>query len=385
MNTEENIFLENDRQIELYQHATTISNQLKRYAKEADRTGNLLKQSIKLLKDYHYLSATLPEEYEGDHLSLYEWLIMQEKIAEGDGAAALSVGWHLGIIMELRSCDTWSYDQFDLLAREVMKQKLVNRASTEKNTGSPTRGGKPETIAVKEGDRYKINGRKTFTTAADHLDYALVSALVEEDDTIGWFLVDMKNDGVSIDRTWDTLGMRGTGSHDLLLKDVYVPETHFVEKEDGKKSASKGWLLHIPACYLGIAKAALDDTVHFANTFIPNSLDHPISKEANVRQKIGEMKLLLMRSRHLLYALAKKWDEHPEQRSELEKQLSIVKVSITNDVNTIVDLAMRVAGGRGLFKSNNFERYFRDARAGLHNPPLDDVVLEQLAANVLDT
>jgi len=378
------LFLENDRHVQLYERASTISNQLKRYAKEADQTGRLLKYSINILKDYHYVSVTLPEKYGGDGLSLYEWLIMHEKIAEGDAAAALSIGWHLGVIFDLSENETWSKENYEFLAHEVRERKIVNRASTEKNTGSPTRGGKPETTAVKQGNHYVINGRKTFTTAADHLDYVIVSATIEESDEVGWFLIDRDREGLLVDPTWDTLGMRGTGSHDLILNDVRVEDNRYVEKIGGKPT-SKGWLLHIPACYLGIAQAALNDAIDFATSFTPNSLNHPISKTANVRQKIGEMELLLMRSRHLLYSLAKRWDERPDERLKLDQQLGIVKVSITNDVKKIVDLAMRIAGGRGLFKSYSFERYFRDAQAGLHNPPLDDVVLEQLAKELLDT
>ncbi len=68
----------------------------------------------------------------------------------------------------------------------------------------------------------------------------------------------------------------------------------------------------------------------------------------------------------------------------MAKELAVVKVTVTNDANKVVDLAMRVAGGRGLSKSYPFERYYRDVRAGLHNPPMDDMIIEQLASELLD-
>ncbi|MDV2583063.1 acyl-CoA dehydrogenase family protein [Alkalibacillus haloalkaliphilus] len=383
MGLNDEVFLKNERQVELYEKAAKISDQVSQYAKVADQEARFLDQTLKVLKRYNYLSIVLPEAYGGEDLSLYEWLLMQVKIAEGDGATALSVGWHLGLLMEIKAEGIWSNSINEFIAKEAAKQKLFNRASTERNTGSPTRGGKPETTAVLGQDVYVLNGRKTFTTMAEKLDYALVSAYMPEEESVSWFLVDMLKEGVSIDRTWDTLGMRGTGSDDLVLDDVLIDSGFHVEHNGNKQSLPKAWLLHIPACYLGIAQAALKDAVTFARSFQPNSLDHPIAKTHQVRQKLGEMNLLLMRSRHLLFDLARRWDEE-EQRERLVNEIAMVKVNVTNDAQRVVDLAMRIAGGRGLSKTFNFERYYRDVRAGLHNPPLDDVVYEQLAALALD-
>ncbi|TFB21740.1 acyl-CoA dehydrogenase [Filobacillus milosensis] len=379
----DNIYIKSERHLNLYHRALKLSKKLKTYADEADRQGRFLPETVWTLKEHEYLSIVLPKKYGGEDLTLYEWLIMQEKIAEGDAATALSVGWHNGILMELKEGKLWSEENFDWIAREAENQKLFNRASTEKNTGSPTRGGRPETVAVKVDNGYVLNGRKTFTTMADVLDYVIVSAWIEDEEKIGWFAVDMKSLGVSVEQTWNTLGMRGTASDDLVLNDVRVSSERLVERK-GKKSAPKGWLLHIPACYLGIARAALNDAVTFANEFQPNSLDHPISKESHVRQKIGEMDLILRRARNYLYSIAEKWDQYPEQREYLAKELAVVKVTATNDANKVVDLAMRIVGGRGLSKNYPFERYYRDVRAGLHNPPMDDLILEQLASSLLD-
>ncbi|GEL78628.1 acyl-CoA dehydrogenase family protein [Tenuibacillus multivorans] len=383
MTKEQNIFLKNDRHVDLYKKATELSDQLKQYVKESDQEARFLSETVQTLKDHHYLSIILPEEYGGEDLSLYEWLLMQEKIAEGDAPTALSVGWHNGLLMDLKEYDVWSEEDFAWVAKEAGEQKLFNRASTEKNTGSPTRGGRPETVATRSGDGYVLNGRKTFTTMASVLDYAVVSAWVEDEEILGWFVIDMTSEGVSVDPTWDTLGMRGTASDDLVLDQVNVSQDSLVERKS-KKSVPKGWLLHIPACYLGIAKAAIDDAVKFAKKFQPNSLEHPIAKVPHIRQKIGEMEMLLMRARHYLFSIAQEWDQFPEKRGELSKDLATVKVTTTNDANKIVDLAMRIAGGRGLSKDYPFERYYRDVRAGLHNPPMDDLVLEQLASSLLD-
>ncbi|MFL9594377.1 acyl-CoA dehydrogenase, partial [Aeromonas schubertii] len=77
------------------------------------------------------------------------------------------------------------------------------------------------------------------------LDYFIVSAAIKETDKVGNFLIPRSTEGVSIEETWDSIALRGTGSHDLILKNVKVPDEFFVEQLglEGKKPS--GWLLHI--------------------------------------------------------------------------------------------------------------------------------------------
>ncbi|MBM7554218.1 acyl-CoA dehydrogenase family protein [Thalassobacillus pellis] len=374
-------FIKNDSHRKYFDKAGQLSSKVKNRADKQDEAAVFSPENLKDLKTARYFSLPLPEEYGGENISLYEFLLMQEKLAEGDGAVALSVGWHLGIVMELRDEQLWDSKMFEKIAQEIASsQKVLNRAASEPATGSPTRGGIPETRAVPQDGKYIINGKKTFTTMADVLDYYVVSAYIEDRDAVGWFLIEKGLSGVQVDHTWDTLGMRGTGSDDLVLTDVEVKADSLVEMADGKKSNPKGWLLHIPACYLGIAIAARNDAIAFAKNFQPNSLDHPISEVGHIKQKIGEMELKLMSARYFMYSVAERWDNEPAERTHMGAELAAVKVVATNAANEVVDLAMRIAGGRGLSKKYPFEKYYRDVRAGLHNPPMDDAVLNMLAA-----
>src|SRR5690625_7998984 len=111
--------------------------------------------------------------------------------------------------------------------------------------------------------------------------------------------------------------MVATGIHDLVLEDVHADQADIVESlTPGNKPAS-GWLLHIPACYLGIAKAAQKYAIDFANSYSPSSIKGTISQFPAVKQKIGEMELKVLESSHFLYAVAKKWDDSDDTvRSE---------------------------------------------------------------------
>lgn len=380
-----NTFIKNNRQAELFQLVDQLSNKIRTRVNEGDKTGTFSKENLKDIKESGYVTLTLPEDYGGKSLSLYEFLLLQERLAVADGSVSLSIGWHLGIMMELSEKSLWSKEHFDFLASEVGQQhKIVNRAASERATGSPTRGGIPETKAMREGDYYRINGRKTFTTMGDVLDYYIVSSYIEDLNVVGSFLIEKNTPGVSVEHTWDTLGMRGTGSDDLILENVKVPANQLVETKGEKQTDPKGWLLHIPACYLGIAMAARNDAIEFAKNYQPNSLNTPISEVPHIQQKIGEMEIKLIHARTFMYAVADRWDQAtPEERKDLGADLAVVKTVATNAANEVVDLAMRIVGGRGLSKQLPFERYYRDVRAGLHNPPMDDMVIQMLAKQAL--
>lgn len=95
------------------------------------------------------------------------------------------------------------------------------------------------------------------------------------------------------------------------------------------------------------------------------------------------MELELSEAHHFLYSVAEKWEQHPEDRDELSKQLGAVKLSVVNKSISIVDKAMRVVGAKSLQRKNPLQRYYRDVRAGLHNPPMDDATITMLAKSAL--
>jgi alkylation response protein AidB-like acyl-CoA dehydrogenase len=364
------------------QHAlmNVLSQQFFARAHQVDIEGGFPYENIQDLKDTGYTSLTVPKKYGGKEISLYDMLRFQEKIAEGDGATALSIGWHMGIIKNLTEKSSWNETIFKKICEDVKNGSLINSAATEPRTGSPTRGGKPETIAHKEGENWIVNGRKTFTTMAPVLDYFIVSASLKDTNQVGNFLIPRSSKGIVIEETWDSIALRGTGSHDLILNNVSVPEEFFVEQIGNEGKKPSGWLLHIPACYLGIAKAAKRYAIEFALEYSPNSVEGTIISLPNVRQKIGEMELKLMESEYFLHSVAKQWDfSDDEVRAKMGPILGAVKLNVTNNALAVVDLAMRLVGARSLSLKNPLQRYYRDVRAGLHNPPMDDMTIQVLA------
>ncbi len=103
-----------------------------------------------------------------------------------------------------------------------------------------------------------------------------------------------------------------------------------------------------------------------------------------MKHKLGEAAILYEQNRHFLYSVAKAWDEgDTEAKKSLAPQLMMTKYSVANSAIQIVDLAMRVVGAHSLANSSPLSRHYRNVRAGLHNPPMDDKTIEVAADWIL--
>ncbi|MFD0618709.1 acyl-CoA dehydrogenase family protein [Paenibacillus sp. GCM10027629] len=382
-------FVRNEREHAIALRSDKLAEILEQHASLHDREGSFPFENFEHLKEAGYLALTVPQEFGGEEASLYEMILAQERLAKGDGSTALAVGWHVSQVLQLRIKQSWPRELYaDFCRRAVEDGAMINQFASEPATGSPSRGGRPLTTAVRTENGYLLSGRKTFSSLIPILDQFTVTAFVEDEERTGTFYV-RKGPRVSIDETWDTLGMRGTGSHDLVLDAVFVPVEHRIDicENEGAVGAVMsdhgGGLLHVPACYLGIAWSARDFAVKFATEYRPNSLPGPIADLPHILQKIGEMESERITARTLLYSVADRWDQLPSERAAMKPELGLAKTIATNSAMRIVDLAMRIVGGSSLSRSLPLERMYRDVRAGLHNPPMDDTVIAMLAQRAI--
>ena len=359
-----------------------------------DRDGTFPFENFDELRRDGFLAMTVPVDKGGYGASLSTFLRVQEELATGDGSTALAVNMHLirfGAERESRAFpDRW-WDAF--CDGAVRHGWLVNTAATEEGLGSPAGGGVPETVATPAADGWLLTGRKTFTTMAPVLHSFIVMAAIPDASggrpSIGNFVVFRDDAGVGIDETWDALGMRATGSHDLVLDGVALPAARLLNRRlagaaDARGAAGLAWFaLGVAATTLGVARAARDYAVDFARERTPND-SRTIKDYPGVRSRIARIDLLLHRSRALIFDAARAWETRDATGMAPLDRVAVAKVDTLNNCIEAVDLAMRVVGGVSLSKRRPIERYYRDVRAALHNPPLEDRALEQLARSALD-
>lgn len=378
---ENELFLESS--IELKWQERFISNKewIEKTAAEADKKGVLNNQLIDWLIQHGYHMLTLPVEHGGSGCNIKELIMIQSLLAFYDESTALSIGWHLGVVGEVFELKLWPEEMMLQFAHDIRNGAITNRIVSESEMGSPTRGGRPSTQAVRAGDKYVINGTKTFASMSHRLTHMLVGAYDTEASAMGFYYVPADSAGIEIVDTWDTLGMRATASHDVIFNDVKINERNRVEIN--KEKHANPWLMHIPAVYLGLAQRALDEAVKFSKTYQPNSLQTTISELPHIQDKLAKMEMLMMQSRHFIYHAC---DMHLEGKTEhLGLTFQLSKHIIVNNGLEIIDLAMRVLGAKSLERTRILERILRSMRAGLHNPPMDDAVERNIVTQLLKT
>jgi alkylation response protein AidB-like acyl-CoA dehydrogenase len=450
------------RQAELVALAGELADRFARRAEAHDRAGSFPHQNFHELHASGYLALTIPREFGGGGASLLEATLAQARLGCGDGSTALGASMHLSILGRIgralvagdaAEAGGWDWERYARVARSVIEEgALVNSAASEPETGSPSRGGRPATKAVALDGAFRLTGRKTYTTMAPGLRFVIVSATLDGLDgpEAGQFLVETGLPGLRIEETWDALGMRASGSHDLVLDGVEVPAAALLSRRPyapavpagpgapagpaaqigapaataGRASAARasandsgapdapalvepsalpegtssggraaggappgegpGWALLVPAVYLGIAAAAGQEAVRFARERRPSPLaGQSIGDLPAVQRTLGEIEVALAESRALLFGAAEAWLEAPARRAELLPLLGAAKYVATNRAVEVAERAMRVVGGAGLARTHPVQRYYRDVRAGLHHPPMDDVALATLARAAL--
>lgn len=382
------VYIRNDREQKLVQYASELAQQIDKTAGIYDESGEFPFEQFKILEDAGYFKLTVPKKYGGEEISLYEMLLVQEQLAKGDGSTALSVGWHLLTFLNVREAKTWPEPIFAELSRKAVKEgSLLNIINSERGRGNISRGSLPGTIAKKVPGGYIITGEKAFASLAPILKQFTIIAYIEEENLTAEFLV-TKNNQVKVVNTWDAMGMRATGSHDIIFHDTFVPEEALLYKHRPNEinrflADGRVYSLEIPAVYLGVAGAARDYAIDFAKNTYSYSLENTIAHASHVQQKIGEIEILYQTARRTLYSIAAQVEQNPAIKDQLSEDVSIAKYVISNNAIDIVTKAMQVVGGRSLSKTSKLQRLFRDVQCSRFNPPADDVVITQVAKGLL--
>ncbi|PPA69732.1 acyl-CoA dehydrogenase family protein [Jeotgalibacillus proteolyticus] len=377
-------FVRNNEQRELLNKLEALIPAFKQREPDLTQLNSYPKENIEDLKQIDYQTLTMPTEYGGQGMGLYSFVLAQELIAKGSGSTALSIGWHGGSLLEWSENRNWDKDIAEWLTKKIIDGAIINTAATEKGAGSPTRGALPQTTAVEKDGSWVITGEKSYTSLAPLIDYFFVTAAIGDTDSVAVFVVPKETKGVSINETWDSVGMRGTASHDLVLNEAVIPKSYLLKPLNGERKMNpQAWLLHIPACYIGIAGAARDEAVAFASNYTPVSLGEPIGSLVNIQQQIGEMDIELISARQALYHAALVYEE-AENKAAVKDLLQAAKVNVTNAAISIVDRAMRIVGPSAMSASSPMQRYYKDVRMGLHNPPMEDMVKKALGEKAVE-
>ncbi|MDQ6433895.1 acyl-CoA dehydrogenase family protein [Mesorhizobium sp. LHD-90] len=367
-----------DRSHDPVQIATDVAEVLARSAAEVDAATDFPRDNFRLLHEAGLLGLTAPVELGGPGVGLADAAEVIRIIARGEPSTALI------LIMQYINLATLPKGRWPQhLARRVIGDAidsgaLVNALRVEPELGTPVRGGLPATTARRTADGWSISGRKIYSTGIEGLTWAIVWARTDEaEPRVGAFLVPAGAPGLTVERTWNPLGMRATGSHDAVLDDVRVPLDHAADirlpsEWDARGEGQAAWLGTLPgALYTGVAEAARDWLVGFLKARVPTNLGAPLATVPRIHQAVGEIEELLAVNRRLIRSAARDFDEgRPFSLTEA----GLIKVVTTENAIAAVEKALKLTGNHGVSRNNPLERHHRDVLCGRIHSPQEDTV-----------
>ena len=366
-------------------------------APAADREARFPFENIADLEAAGYLAAPLPAASGGGGHGLADMVLAQLALAHADGSTAYMLGMHFMTVATEAAARAWPETARTRIFTDVVQNgALCNQIATEPELGSPQGGGRPRTTVTPDGPgRWRLNGHKSFATLAPALHWFITYVAFEDGSgDLGRVAVHRSAPGLRIDETWDALGLRSTGSHDVHYDQVPIAGADILLRQAPQHAPQQArqpdrdlaWFaLMVTSAALGIADAARDEAVRFARERRPTGYAQPIAQIPYVRDQIARIDADLMAAHTLLLGTARAWDAQPHQRgAPLAPYVAATKMQVTNTAVSVVDRCMRVVGGVSLHRDAPLERYYRDVRGALHNPPIEPRGLEVIARAALD-
>ena len=361
-------------------------------AAELDRTNTYFHDDLAELRSVGYLAAAVPVHLGGWGLNLAEMAASQRRLARYAPATALAMTMHtywIGAAAELEragdSSQRWILDA--AVAGEVI-------AAGHAESGNDIPVLLSTCAATRVDGGYVLTGRKQFGSNGPAWTWlgahAIDAAAPGGPQTVHAF-VERTSPGVTVVETWDTLGMRPTQSHDTVLDAVFVPDERIgrvVPAGDGSDpylGAMTMWALPlIASVYLGIAERALEVAADGARRKTSIAIArgayayHPM-----VQHQIAEMYLELDAATATLERFVADWVGGVDHGDAWVTKVYSAKWRSVEAAKRVVDIALDVAGGAGMFRGNELERLYRDVRCGGFHPGNDAITHEMVGKSVL--
>ncbi len=329
-----------------------------------DRDGTFVSEAYDLLRSSGYLALAVPEELGGRGATIREVAMAQRALARHCASTALASVMHHHVVL----FTAWRHRR-GLPGAEATLRRVADDGIVLVSTGGADLT-RPRGQAVKVDGGYLVSGHKIFASQSPVGDVMSTMFPYEDPDEGRIVLnmaVPMAADGVTVLDTWDALGMRGTGSHDVEIQDVFVPEDKVIARRPfGKLDPPlQVILMHaippITAVYLGVAESARDHAV--AAVAGTAKADDP-----TMQRQVGLMDTRLRVAAWALDGALAAVGNDPAPSMETVAAVQAAKREVSLAALEVCDLALEVGGGASFYKTSPIERAYRDVRGIKYHP-----------------
>lgn len=334
-------------------------------ATEFDESGEFPSETIKKMGGLGFMGLEVPEQYGGAGMDTLAYVLALEEICKVDASH--------GVIMSVNN--SLYCHGIMKFGTEEQKKKFVTPIASGKAVGAysltePQSGSDAGTMksrAVRNGDHYILNGRKSWVTSGPVADYFVVFMMgdpAKKQKGVSAFLVEGNTKGLIRGKKEPKLGIRASATSELIFEDCRVPaENRLGEEGEGFKIAMTvldAGRIGIATQALGIAEAAYEAARQYAST--REAFGQPIGQFQGTGFKIADMKTRIEASRLLIYNAAMAKERSKQDGSRYSLEASMAKLFASETAMYVTHQAVQIHGGMGYSKELPVERYFRDAK-----------------------
>ncbi|KQN70637.1 acyl-CoA dehydrogenase [Duganella sp. Leaf61] len=352
----------------------TLTAEFAATAADHDRDASFPHANFERLHQLGLLGLTVPRALGGLGADLAQTTRVVAAVARGEPSTALVLTMQYLQHASDRKAK-WPQHLLDRVVRETLRDgALINALRVEPELGTPARGGLPNTIARRTPEGWRISGRKIYSTGIPRLTWLGVWARSDDaEPLVGSWLVRRDTPGITVIENWDHLGMRATGSHEVVFDNVLVPLDHAVDAAPAGAApdlepALLLWMsVLLSAIYDAVARSARDWLATWLEERVPANLGAPLSSLPRFQEALGQIDAWLFSNRVLIDAAA--------NGSIASKDAFQVKYLVTNQAIQVVEKAIELSGNPGLSRTNALQRHYRDVLCSRIHTPQNDTIL----------
>jgi alkylation response protein AidB-like acyl-CoA dehydrogenase len=349
-------------------------------AAEYDRKGVFPVENVTALRKSGFAAAAVPEELGGMGVtSNHDCMVAMNRLGRAEGSTPLAFIMHLsrtlGTARTLRRAIATGNKALRDRSEELLKKIGVGEAFiTVANSEPGANIRTSRTLATKVEGGWLFNGAKTFATGSPAADMLAVRARFENeagDQRMGAAIVPVDRLGVEIKSNWDGMGMRASGSHDVIFTDYLVKDEEFSDiGEYGKYNApflamASVSSIGLSSIFLGIAESAHQiavDAIKGRDGGAHYSMNQVTTADNEI--DLAACRAMLSRAAQMLDDYSLEGDETEERAFQIIKNGAVAKKFVMTTSGAIVDRALTLYGGAGFLANNTLSRLYRDVRAG---------------------
>jgi len=349
-------------------------------ADEYDRKGVFPVENVTALRKSGFAAAAVPEEFGGMGVtSNHDCMVAMNRLGRAEGSTPLAFIMHLsrtlGTARALRRAIATGNQALQGRSEELLKkigagELIITVANSEPGANIRT----SRTLATKVEGGWLFNGAKTFATGSPAADMLAVRARYENEageQRMGAAIVPVDRPGVEILDNWDGMGMRASGSHDVIFTDYLVKDKEFGDiGEYGKYNApflamASVSSIGLSSIFLGIAESAHQIAVD-AIKRRDGGPQYPMNQVTTAENEIdlAACRAILSRAAQTLDDYSLEGDETTERAFQIIKNGAVAKKFVMQTSGAIVDRALTLYGGGGYLANSSLARLYRDVRAG---------------------